>query len=65
LVGWAGVAGGAGGLVVAEGGVGRGGAVKGEAVGAVGGCKSMGDAELAKGVLLGLLSVASVLSVAL
>jgi hypothetical protein len=53
-----------GGLVVAGGGVGEGGSVKGGAVGAVEGRGSMGDAEISRGVLLGLLSVPSVLSVA-
>jgi hypothetical protein len=54
----------AGGLVVAGEGVGEGGAVEGEAVGAVEGRDSRGDAEIFRGVLLWLLSRPSVLSVA-
>jgi hypothetical protein len=57
------VARGAGGGVGGVGGGGGGGAVEGEAVGAVGGRDSMGDAEFSRGVLLGLLSVRSVLLV--
>jgi hypothetical protein len=51
-------------LLVAGRGVGEGGAVEGEAVGAVEGRDSRGDAEIFRGVLLWLLSVRFVLSVA-
>jgi hypothetical protein len=54
----------AGGWAVAGRGVGGGGAVEGEAVGAVEEREAKRDVELARAVLLGLLSVPSVLSVA-